>query len=259
MLRDNIKHKVFSFQNIFANEEYGVKFIYAHYWNKDKPPTDSQFKSTQKIFENLLNHGWEFIHIKDLKNFETWPKQQKKIFLSFDDGFNDIFYLWDEIATNLGIKYTVFINPGFIEDFSNNNSLVKYFERFNNFHTPASWNHIVKILKKDYCDIQSHGFSHKRLSNLKHQEFRQEVLRAEDTLKKRIGIEAIAYAWAYGTYSDITISQIEYLANKYTYVFSAYRSKLIFNRMPNVINRDHFELNWPELSIKYLLNRKRIY
>ena len=257
-IRGILKHWLFSLKKSLTQSNYkGCKFIYAHYWNSCTLPSARQLEMTKDFFGQLTNDGWKFISLDDIEENHKMSNDDKKIFLSFDDGFLYLTKYWHPIAEMLDIKYTIFINPKFIEDSFCGRDLSKYHSRFNNLHKPADWDDLKKINNSNLCNIESHGMSHRRLSELEWEQFKNEVDDAHTLIKQKLNKECKAFAWPYGTYEDVTDKQIEYLKSKYNFVFAAGRKKQVISN--GVINRDHFELSWPSGSIEYLLERSRTY
>jgi len=256
-VRDNFRHLIFSVKNnFFPPRTSGCKFIYAHYWNKCKAPTSKQIYNTELFFKQLIDDGWLFVSMDDL-NIDLCSEYEKKIFLSFDDGFTDITVHWHNIASSLNIKYTIFINPKFVEDVTHGSSLYDYHLRFNNKHICPNWDKIHSLNESSLCDIQFHGLSHKRLSDLEWDDFLEEIEEGDELINNRLGKRCEGFAWPYGTFDDVKEKQIIYLKKRYQYLFSAGRNKYAIKK--GIINRDHFELAWPDSSLSYLLKRKRIY
>lgn len=257
-IRSVIKHQFFSLKkSLFVPNYKGCRFIYAHYWNRCSLPTRDQINGTEQLFKNLINDGWQFITLDQLGEVSNFKEKEKKIFLSFDDGFSGLFKFWHPIAKKLNINYTIFINPGFVEKTTLGQDLSEYHLRLNNLHESMSWDYLKKINRSSVCNIESHGLSHLRLSNLNWRQFRNEIDKAHEMIGKQLNKSCRAFAWPYGTYHDIKNDQIKYLRRKYDFVFSAGREKKVVEN--GIINRDHFELSWPSNSIKYLLQRRRIY
>jgi len=98
---------------------------------------------------------WHYNRINNIRD--------KNLYLTFDDGFLDNWVYVFPIAQKYNIKFTIFINPDFVQDGEN---LRPQFQGIDSKELNKSaigylnWKELSEMIKSGIVDIQSHSMSH---------------------------------------------------------------------------------------------------
>jgi len=140
---------------------------------------------------------------------------RKSVFITFDDGWRDIYVYAYPILKRLGLKATAFLITSWVERASQKKTLFE----------PLSHKECKKVVKtapekvilnwkeieimKDCFDFHSHTHSHFEESLT----FEEEFLLSKEILKNRLGIDSKHLCWPRGFFS----TELILLAKKYGY------------------------------------------
>ncbi len=204
----------------------------------ERPFLKSAFKGMnyqRQDFETVLNHlifhNFWFLSTADIYDyFITKSKPipvehigQKPIMLSFDDGYKtnytDLLYSLERVEKKYGqkVKVVLFINPGTLANYESNASI------------HMTCNDLRDGFKKGFYDLQSHGLTHKNLTQIETQKLITELGQAQVELRKCVeGLDldskvASHIAYPYGASNR----KVESYASKYYLSGYLYNSKLL--------------------------------
>lgn len=161
-------------------------------------------KSFEKMLIEIQNIGVEFCPISSISN----GKKPNRIFITFDDGFEDIYLNAYPILKEKKIPFCVFVTTDFIgrQDYLNNM--------------------MIKDLTKDsLCTIGSHTISHSILryhNSGKHKDISssEEILQSKYYLENILGRTVDLFAYPYGSIyacSLKNIIQVKFAGYKYAF------------------------------------------
>jgi poly-beta-1,6-N-acetyl-D-glucosamine N-deacetylase len=183
------------------------------------------------LLDYLVSHNYWFLSAQELYDFFVTKTQeippehigQKPIMLSFDDSYKTIYTNLLPILEKLETKYgkrakaTLFLNPG----------------TFSKPDRPSTTYLSCEDLRdgfvKGFYDIQSHGLSHKKLTQITMTELDSELAQAQSQLRGCMAglapVEAIAahIAYPYGAAN----AQVEKVAAQYYSSGFLYNSKIL--------------------------------
>lgn len=194
--------------------------------------TKSNFEKHLKFFRH---RGFETLTFSDLEAFRTGKRDmsqfpRKPLMLTFDDGYRDNFDNASPLLVKYGFKAQLFLlaNPN-IKD--------------NNWDTAESdepSHEIIageerQIWKSSAFEIGSHGFSHKKITELSTSEALQELVDSKSALEKELAISVNVFAFTYG----IIGSDSALLAEKagYSYAVNTDTGGLLHEQDPFAIFR----------------------
>lgn len=205
---------------------------------------DCEIQSQHRIFvtkDNFERHlrffktrGFETLTFSELKQFRTaqkdWSQFPKKpLVLTFDDGYRDNL----ENASPLLKKYNYRAQLFLLADPSVNS---------NNWDVSATEpSHEIisgterQKWKESAFEIGSHGFSHKKLTDLSEEDALKELTESKNSLEKEFGQEIQVFAFTYG----ITTPQAPALAEKagYDYAVNTDSGGLLHEEEPHAVFR----------------------
>ncbi len=199
----------------YSNDE-GVLSIMYHRFNESKyPSTNIQmdiFKEHIKLIKEL---NYDFIHPADFQKDFDIPKNQKKILLTIDDGFKSFYEsAWPFLKENK-IPFILFVST---EPVGNNGYM--------------TWNEIKEIEDASFAIIGHHSHSHEYLIEKSDKEFVEDIERANQIFKEKIGYVPPLFSYPFGEYSEF---MRKYISNNF---------KLAFGQHSGVIdtNKEKFQL-----------------
>lgn len=263
MTRSNIRYfvraRVLDVLGACSSISPGVHILNGHLLNADNVGT---FK---KLLKGLKNKA-------DLVNFDTASElitnstskelsKEKCVAFSFDDGYEDCYSRIEPILNEFSVRGAYFINPALLGvdrealqaiDFFNNQAPLV--ER-RGFMSQA----MVKDLSNNGCVIGAHTIDHLRLVNLPCETSVKQIMGCKELLENITGKSCEYFAWTYGKYTDIDRFSLDIALSNFKFVYSSDRYGEYFGRfsLGNVINRRHFECDWPLNHVNYMLSKVR--
>ena len=236
----------------FLTVKNNLTFLYGHHLGS--------LRSEPEIFEaNLkkLNKYVAFIDFDEACEISLNKREIKHpvACFSFDDGFTEVATEMYPVIRNFNVNCCIFVNPGFI-DLTSAEQKIFSMSRYNIEKTPSSWSELSAFVQNGGL-VGSHTVNHARLSSITMDETYNEIIKSKATIEERLNTECKYFAWPYGTADDVNRDQLDIILENYEFGFSAIRSKKINFFHERIINRDHFEGDWPVNHIKYFLCRQK--
>ena len=180
------------------------------------------------------------------------------IAFTFDDGYSE----WhSHIAPALeahGVNAAFFVNPGYVHGDA------EYIARFNRdaVHTPGK-KPINAAQVKDLADrgfvIGAHTIDHADLTGSNSGFLQHQIADCKGEIQKLSGKECTMFAWTYGKFRHISPTALSIAKETYELVFSSDGYPSLGSNDGRVLNRRHFEPDWPVSHVKYFLRSKRFY
>jgi peptidoglycan/xylan/chitin deacetylase (PgdA/CDA1 family) len=116
--------------------------------------------------------------------------QKRRVAVTFDDGYRDNLTAAAPILVELGIPFTVFVVPAYVES---GNSLY------------LTVGHLKELAQVPGCQIGSHGMNHRRLADLPSGEALAELSESRRWLEDTLGRAVEAVAYPYGSASPAVL------------------------------------------------------
>lgn len=219
-----------------------------------------------KVFEDFIQNAmrrYDFISLEDAiyKLQNNIQIKTPSLVLTFDDGFEECFYIIFPILKKYNISATFFINPYSInltdnhlkKSFINENLRIKFDKNF------LTWEMLIEMSKNNQI-IGSHTFSHKILKNLTKEELQKEIIHSRDLIESKLNTKCKYFAFPFGNenyYDDNSFN----LANEvYEYTFTSENYKFYFDKKSiKTLSRRHFEPYWNFKHILYFTSIPRIF
>lgn len=177
---------------------------------------------------------------------------------TFDDGYEECF---TEIAPELsrhGANAAFFVNPGFIDGSEGYRDRL-FDERLPDIarRPPMTWEMLRQLVGGGFV-VGAHTYDHLRLVGLSGDQLARQVIGCKAVIESRVGVSCEFFAWTYGKYSDIDAEALRVALETYRHVFSGDRYREPTSVGGRVINRRHFECDWPLAHVRYFLSRSRV-
>lgn len=176
---------------------------------------------------------------------------------TFDDGYQDCHAGIAPVLEEFGINAAFFINPGFVRGDQ------RYIDQFWRTKVP-NLRRRVPMKPAQLANLAARGFiigahtmSHERLVGDDPAFLQEQVVDCRGAVEALSGQPCEYFAWAYGLYNDISGPALDLAIGTYQYVFSSDRYADYTCRGGAVMNRRHFECDWPLSHVRYFLSPTR--
>jgi len=249
------KHLI-NFLSTSAKPNAGIHILNGHFLSlkNDTPP-----EIFHKLLESLKGYGVKFIDFEEaafkIKNRE-FPQNDCLVAFTWDDGFEECFSKIKPVLDYWDLKAGFFINPNFIDGDQN------YKENFKKNvvltdKNPMSWPMIQQLLEEGHT-IGAHTLDHLSLKTddlgfLKHQ-----IEGSKKRIEEQLGVEVIHFAFPFGQLKYISEVAVEVACKTFPYVYSQDNYRHYFSFDGRIINRRHFECDWPLNHVLYFLKSKSL-
>ena len=251
MIRSIAKSVYLSAAGKFVKPSQGTHFLNGHYVSPYAENVDVQ----QEIFFKQLRALSKYAQLVSAEEAlsEVHQRKASKICLTFDDGYEDVYSVIVPVLQTLNIKAIFFVNPTFLglNDQSLERALTVNYETKIKKHI-LSTQQVNEIAKQGH-EIGSHTLSHKRLNISDTQTLIREIEGSKIEVSKITGKPCRCFAYPFGGRDDLSQDALLLSLQTYDFVFSSIRSDGLFSFNGQVINRRHFEGNWPASHVNYFL------
>lgn len=204
LIKDIYIRSVDAFFTNNIKKKPSVQFLYSHYLFKDEMDGFIQLIG-------FLQKNFTIISYSEAVNKITTSEiDDYYICFSFDDGIKNCMRIAEEFYRR-GISAAFFLNPKVIEQCNNVSFIQQHCT--NNLHLKEldfmNWEDVEDLLKMGH-EIGNHTYSHQRLSKIKEEDFKEEILFSKEVLEKKAG-KINHFAWTYGTANDISNEAFNYI------------------------------------------------
>tara|TARA_X000000368_G_scaffold417141_1_gene412721 strand:+ start:120 stop:935 length:816 start_codon:yes stop_codon:yes gene_type:complete len=219
-------------------------------------------------FENTINfiqQKFEIMAPKDI--FSKKKKSQKRVLITFDDGFKSNKKLEELILKPKKIKAIFFITTDFISldeskayDFVANNFYPKSTNAFfldetkKNHFLPMNWLDLTNLIKNGHT-IGCHTKTHPILSNLTIEKQKKEILESKILLEKKLNINIEHFAFPFGSPESINTQTLAIMLKEFNYNFCNVRG-MINKSKKDLLYRQNISPAMPEWLIEDIINGK---
>lgn len=251
-----IRHITINLLSINVHPKPGIHILNGHYISRDDNVAKEVFAH---LLEKIKSSGIEFVDFEqavDLINQKRIPKDKCLVSFSFDDGFEECFTKIKPILDLYNIKAAFFINPNFVDG----NELYR-----SNFTTnvvkankaPMSWEQIQKLSIEGHT-IGAHTLDHINLSIDNRNELELQIKGSKDIIELKTNKSCNHFAFPFGRIEDISELGVVVAKENFPFVYSQSDFRNYFSFNGRVINRRHFECDWPVNHVLYFLKRKKL-
>lgn len=233
----------------------GIHILNGHFLSRNNNAPKEIFYN--QLF-NLNKRGIEFINFEDAVELivsKKIPNNKCLVAFTFDDGFEECYTKIKPVLDSFGIKAGFFINPGFI------NGNIEYVENFKEnvvfTEKPSmSWEQVESLMKEGHI-IGAHTIDHVMLKSTDNKLLEYQIGECKNIIEKKLNFACDHFAYPYGRIQHISAEGVD-IANKYyKYVFSQDDYTNYFSFNGKVINRRHYECDWPFRHVVYFLKKKK--
>lgn len=253
-IRSYIRHRIINILSIYSKPMPGIHILNGHFLSLDEHDSPEIF---DKLLNGLLNKGVKFINIDEaatkINANETGELCQ--VAFTFDDGFEECFTKIKPVLDKYRIKAGFFINPNFVDGDSNYRKWFVHEQVLVN-KNPMTWTQI-KTLSDEGHIIGAHTMDHRDLNSNDKEMLYYQIKGAKEVIEKKLGIPCNHFAFPFGKLENISEMGVRISKEFFDFVYSQSNYRYYFSFNGRVINRRHFESNWPLKHVIYFLKSKR--
>jgi peptidoglycan/xylan/chitin deacetylase (PgdA/CDA1 family) len=173
----------------------------------------------------FISKKFEFMN---LEQYVSFSRKNKKIVITFDDGFADNFLFAYEILHNLNLPFIIFLTVNFI-------GTEKLFSRYKDKERDRflTWNEVIEM-SKNGVEFGSHSLTHPDLTKLEKEEIEKEIIDSKKIIEDKTGKEVKFFCYPYGFYNKEVIEIVEKAGYKGAVVNRKRNMKITKYTMPRV-------------------------
>ena len=259
MIRFYLRHITLSFLGNFSTPSNRTHFLNGHYVvPTDAAPTEKSVEEQKNLFyEQLVSLSKVCTLVNPDEAIENrYQQSNPMVCLTFDDGFEDVSSVIIPVLDKLKLKAIFFVNPSFLGlDLESSQIVLQQY-----YHTPVRKKFLTKqqvtAISESGHTIGSHTSHHIRLNTDDINVLEREIVGSKAEIAEITNMECKYFAYPFGGKLDISDTALEMATKHYDHVFSSIRNEGLFSLKGRVINRRHFEGNWPANHLRFFLAEK---
>jgi len=255
-IRKYIRKQLLDILGLTSAPKPGIHILNGHFLSLDDQKSNDVFHDQLKM---LLLKGVEFINFdKAVESIEKKIIPSDKCFVSFtfDDGFEECFTKIRPVLNDFGIKAGFFINPNFVDGDEEYRGNFKDNIVYTN-KQPMNWEQI-KILSGEGHIIGAHTMDHIRLDIQDKDILEYQIGESKKYIENKLKAGCNYFAFPYGKLKQISSMGVEIARKYFKYIFSQSNYRCYYSFNGEVINRRHFECDWPYRHVLYFLKEKSL-
>ena len=199
-----------------------IPILMYHSIEKNSDVLSIDLKNFEKQMKYMKSNNFKTISFDDLnKEF----KDEKNFIITFDDGYENVYYNALPILKKYNFTATCFFVSGYIGKYN------KWDEHKENFKKKNLMNiNQIEDWYKNGMSVGSHTFSHKNLRNISLNEKHKEILDSYKYLSEEKSFEIKSFSYPYGSYdleSENCVKKI------YKFAVTTKRSRYMKERFSN--------------------------
>lgn len=123
---------------------------------------------------------------------------------------------------------------------------------------PMRWNDIIMLHNAGHI-IGAHTMDHNNLNSNNIDELNYQIIDCKTVIELKLNTPCNYFAFPFGRSNYTNQLSINIACQHYKYVFSQHKYIQYFSYNGRVINRRHFEPNWPINHVKFFLSKNKKY
>jgi peptidoglycan/xylan/chitin deacetylase (PgdA/CDA1 family) len=254
-LRQIFRNSLLDVLGVFARPANGVHILNGHMIDRNNPQIET-FISQLEQLEKFAT----FIRIEEAIALISERKVVNKclVAFTFDDGFAECASMIAPALEKFGTNGLFFINPNFVD--GNDDYILNFTDNvvLSAGKQPMRWNDIIMLQNAGHL-IGAHTMDHYMINSGDIDELKHQIIDCKEIIEAKLGTECNNFAFPFGRLDHANQSSIDIACQHYKYVFSQSDYKKYFSFKGKVINRRHFEPNWPINHLKYFISCRKEY
>lgn len=197
----------------------------------------SEFEKQIKLLSDL---NYKSINIEEIFSKTEVNNKEKIIYLTFDDGYKEVFRNAIPILKRYKFNATFFITTNYISNDINS----KY----------MSWDE-VRILKKSGFKLGLHSHSHRMLSKLNFEELKKDIYLSKKNFYEQLGFNTNLFSIPFGKKDSFDEKVIQNLKNEgFEFIFTQINGAILNNTSQFEIPRNNISGLDNDFSFNLKLN-----
>tara|TARA_B100000963_G_scaffold352258_1_gene365147 strand:+ start:1265 stop:2320 length:1056 start_codon:yes stop_codon:yes gene_type:complete len=190
----------FSYNNLYSNDkikdidDFGIISLMYHRFEENKyPSTNIRIKQFINHIKILENNKIRFVNPKNFEDEMKNYKNQSKVLLTIDDGFESFYQNAWPILKEKKIPFILFVSTREV-------GAPNY----------MTWDQIREVNEEDFVEIGNHSHTHEYLVDENKDEIISDIKKSISIFKKELGTNSDFFSYPFGEFSlefkDIIIS-----------------------------------------------------
>jgi len=254
--RKYLRNFLLDFLSRDASPKYGIHILNGHFLSLNPDASPEIFHA---LLEGLIKQGVKYINFEDAANRiknKDFLQNDCLVAFTWDDGFEECFTKIKPVLDSWNIKAGFFINPNFID------GDLEYREHFKKNivltdKNPMTWE-MIKTLANEGHVIGAHTLDHLSLNTEDIVFLKAQIEGSKQRIENKLGIDVKHFAFPFGQLKYISAIGVDIACKTFPFVYSQDNYRHYFSFDGRVINRRHFECDWPLNHVLYFLKKKRL-
>jgi len=255
-IRKTMRDRILDLLSFRSESNPGIHILNGHFLSRDPDKPAEQF---MELITKLKSFDIQFLNFDEaVKRIDSGniPKGECCIAFSFDDGLEECYTKIKPVLDTSGIRAGFFINPGFINGDSRYRDKYKR-DVIGTDKEPMSWAQIA-ILEREGHIIGAHTVDHVAMNIEDKRILEYQAGECKSMIENEISAVCNHFAFPFGQLKHIGETGIAIASKYYRYLFSQDNYRFYFSFNGRVINRRHFECDWPYRHVLYFLKSKSL-
>lgn len=255
-IRTSLRNRILDIISVTAKPKHGVHILNGHFLSLDDMANPHVFDT---LLTSLEQKGVKLVNFTDAVNLiksKNIPRDECMVAFSWDDGFDECFTKIKPVLDKRNLKACFFINPNFVDgtkeyrdNFTENVVLVD--------KPPMNWE-MIKTLRTEGHTIGAHTLDHLSLNSQDETFLTSQIVGSKTRIEEVLNDRVVHFAFPFGQLKHISELGVDIAFNNFGYVYSQSNYTNYFSLGGRVINRRHFECDWPVNHVVYFLKQKRL-
>ena len=195
----SITFNLYSSQTVI--DDYGIITIMYHRFEENKyPSTNIRINDFKNHLQMIKESDIKFINAANFEDELINNKNQRKLLLTIDDGYQSFYEKAWPILKESKIPFILFVST---REVGKNGYM--------------SWEKIREIEKYDFVEIGNHSHTHEYLIDFKDTDIEQDLKRSIEIFNKELGKNSIFFSYPFGEYSVALKNIVIKLGFKYAF------------------------------------------
>ena len=184
-----------------VTDDFGIITIMYHRFEENKyPSTNIRINDFKNHLQMIKESDIKFINATSFEDELINNKNQRKLLLTIDDGYQSFYEKAWPILKESKIPFILFIST---REVGKNGYM--------------SWEKIREIEKYDFVEIGNHSHTHEYLIDFKDTDIEKDLKRSIEIFNKELGKNSIFFSYPFGEYSTALKNIVIKLGFKYAF------------------------------------------
>lgn len=205
IIRESVSFVIYLFILLFSRKRKGTVILLYHSIADIRPRDDS-------CRINILPERFR----RHLEVISKYKNKGKKIKITFDDGYGNIFKNAFPLLKEYNLEATVFLVTDFIDGKINSEDFTRSYFR----EKPLTWEEI-QIMDRQGISFGSHSKTHTFLTKISQDELEEEILFSKSRIEEALGRQINSFAYPFGgrdSFSEATRKSLIDAGYSYAYI-----------------------------------------